>query len=142
MLTIPAPPLTPFQSWQMLYFGCTNTDTLCTQAAPGADPYGKGISNFNQFLLGLNPVNPASVFRILSVVAQGNDVVITWAAGAGPTNVVQATGGDANGGYSTNFTDISGLIAIPGSGDTTNNYRHIGGATNVPSRFYRIRLGP
>lgn len=144
MLTIPSPPtLTPFQSWQMLYFGCTNNDTLCTQAAPDADPYGKGISNFNQFLLGLNPVNPASVFRILSAVPQGNDVVITWAAGAGPTNVVQATGGDANGGYSTNyFTDISGPIAVPGSGDTTNNYRDIGGATYIPSRYYRIRLGP
>src|SRR5208282_4171864 len=124
MLTIPPP--SGFQAWQLLYFGCTN----CPLAAPNADPYGKGISNTNQFLLGLNPVNPASVFRILSVVPQSNDVVITWATGGGPTNVVQGTGGDVNGGYSTNFTDISGPITIPGSGDTTNNYLDVGGATN------------
>jgi pectate lyase len=128
----------PFVSWQSQYFGCTN----CANAAPDADPFGKGMSNTNQVLLGLNPTNPASVFRILSVVPQSNDVVIIWATGGGPTNVVQATGGDVNGGYSTNFTDISGPIAIPGSGDTTNNYRDTGGATNNPSRYYRIRLGP
>jgi len=128
---------TPFQAWQLQYFGCINNGSLCTQAAPGADPYGKGISNFNQFLLGLNPTNPASVFRILSLVSQSNNVVITWATGGGPTNVVQATGG-----YLTNFADISGPIPISGSGDTTNNYLDAGAATNRPSRYYRIRLGP
>jgi autotransporter-associated beta strand protein len=131
-------PLGAFQQWQMNYFGCTN----CAQAAPDADPLGKGISNTNQFLLGLNPTNPASVFRILSAVQQTTDVVITWAAGAGRTNVVQATDGDANGGYTNNFTDISGLIILSGSGDVTNSYTDVGGATYIPSRYYRIRLGP
>jgi len=131
-------PLSAFQQWQMNYFGCTN----CAQAAPDADPLGKGISNTNQFLLGLNPTNPASVFRILSAVQQTTNVVITWAAGAGRTNVVQATGGDANGGYTNNFSDISGLIILSGSGDVTNSYTDVGGATNIPSRYYRIRLGP
>jgi hypothetical protein len=133
---------TPFQAWQLQYFSCTNNGSLCGQAAPNADPYGKGISNFNQFLLGLNPTNPASLFRILSLVPQSNDLMITWTAGGGPTNVVQATGGTVNGGYSNNFTDISGPIPIPGSGDTTNTYPDVGGATNRPSRYYRIRLGP
>ena len=142
MLTIPAPPLTAFQAWQMLYFGCTNNGSICTQAAPNADPYGKGISNYDQFLLGLNPTNPASMFQILSVVPQGNDAVITWRTAGGSTNVVQATGGDVSGNYATNFTDISGPIAVAGSGDTTTNYLDAGGATNIPSRYYRIRLGP
>src|SRR5271154_2174618 len=52
MLTLPA--ASAFQAWQLQYFGCTNSGTSCTQAAPNADPYGKGISNTNQFLLGLN----------------------------------------------------------------------------------------
>ena len=82
------------------------------------------------------------MFRILSAVSQSNDVVITWATGAGPTNVVQATGGDANGNYTTDFTDISGPLSIPGSGDATNSYLDAGGATNKPSHYYRIRLGP
>src|SRR5205814_797068 len=34
-----------FASWQSQYFGCTN----CAQAAPDADPFGKGMSNTNQF---------------------------------------------------------------------------------------------
>jgi len=131
-------PLSAFQQWQMNYFGCTN----CAQAAPDADPLGKGISNTNQFLLGLNPTNAASVFRILSVAQETTDVVITWAAGAGRTNVVQATAGDANGGYTNNFSDISGLIILSGSGDVTNSYTDVGGATYIPSRYYRIRLGP
>ncbi|HTS17682.1 MAG TPA: rhamnogalacturonan lyase B N-terminal domain-containing protein [Verrucomicrobiae bacterium] len=130
--------LSPFEQWQTNYFGCT----ACPQAAPDADPYGKGISNTNQFLLGLNPTNPASVFRILNVASLSNDVVITWATGAGPTNVVQATGGDGTGGYWTNFTNISGPLSIAGSGDATNTYRDVGGATNGASRYYRVRLGP
>jgi hypothetical protein len=130
--------LSAFQSWQMQYFGSL-TNLL---GAPDADPYGKGISNFNQFLLGLNPTNPASMFQILSVAPQSNDVLVTWKTGGGCTNVVQATGGDVSGNYVTNFTDISGPIAISGSGDTTTNYLDGGGATNTPSRFYRIRLGP
>jgi len=52
--------------------------------------------------------------------------------------VQAATGGN----YTTNFADISGLIILPGSGDVTTNYIDVGGATNVPSRYYRVRLSP
>jgi beta-galactosidase len=133
-----ATPLSAFQLWQTNYFGCL----ACPQAQPNADPLGKGMSNTNQFLLGLNPTNPASVFRILSVVPQSNDVVITWKTGGGSTNVVQATDGDVSGNYATNFADISGPIAITGSGDAATNYLDSGGLTNGPDRYYRIRLGP
>ena len=130
--------LSLFQQWQMNYFGCTN----CPQAAPDADPLGKGMSNTNQFLAGLDPTNSASALRIISVVQQSNDVVITWTTAGVRTNAVQATVGDANGGYTNNFNDISGSITIPVSGDATTNYLDAGGATNAPSRYYRIRLVP
>ena len=126
--------LSAFQAWQNQYFGCTN----CAQAQPDADPLGKGISNTNQFLAGLNPTNPVSFFRIISVARQGNDVVITWSAAGAHTNALQVTAG----GYTTNFTDIGGSIILQGSGDVITNYVDGGGATNVPSRFYRIRLVP
>jgi rhamnogalacturonan endolyase len=129
---------TAFQQWQMNYFGCTN----CPQAAPDADPLGKGMSNTNQFLAGLNPTNSASALRIISAVPQSNDVVITWTTAGVRTNAVQASAGDASGGYTTNFADISGSIIIPVSGDRTTNYTDVGGATNTPSRYYRIRLVP
>ena len=134
-----ATPLSAFQSWQVQYFGST-TNPL---AAAGADPLGKGISNTNQFLLGLNPTNSASVFRILSATAQSNNVLITWAAAGVRTNMLQATIGDGSSNYSNNFVDIPGSLTIlPVAGDAVTNYTDFGGATNGASRFYRIRLIP
>jgi len=130
----PAPPLDPFVAWQLQYFGCTN----CAQAQPGADPLGKGMSNTNQFLAGINPTNSASALRIISAVRQTTDVAIVWTTAGGRTNAVQTSSGS----YTTNFVDLTGSIVIPGTGDATNNYIDSGGATNNPSRFYRIRLVP
>ena len=100
------------------------------------------MTNTNQFLAGLNPINPASALRIISAVRQGNDVLITWTTAGAHTNAVQATTGDGSGGYATNFTDISGPVIVTGSGDATTNYTDAGGATNAPSRYYRVRLVP
>jgi hypothetical protein len=130
--------LDPFVAWQLQFFGCTN----CSQASPDADPLGKGMSNTNQFLAGLDPTNSASALRIISAVKQGSDVLITWTTAGAHTNTVQSTAGDGNGGYATNFTDLSDPIIISGSGDAATNYTNVGGATNGPSQFYRIRLVP
>ncbi|HTS19720.1 MAG TPA: glycosyl hydrolase family 28 protein [Verrucomicrobiae bacterium] len=137
------PPLDPFLAWQLEYFGCTNV-AVCPQAAGDADPLGKGMSNTNQFLAGLNPTNPASLFRITSVVNSGADVSVTWTTAGGHTNIMQVTGGDASGGYATNgFVDIPASVTIlPGSGDVANNYLDGGAVTNGPSRYYRVRLVP
>jgi hypothetical protein len=59
---------------------------------------------------------------------------------AGRSNFVQVTVGDAGGGFSNNFADITSPMIVPGLGPVTANYLDIGGATNAPSRFYRIRL--
>jgi hypothetical protein len=128
---------TPFEAWQQSYFGCTS----CPQAAADADPDGDGLTNEAEFQAGTDPTNSASGLRITSTERQGTDVVITWDTAGGHTNVVQATAGDG-GGYSTNFTDLSGPVIIPGSGDAVTNYVEVGGATNAPSRYYRVRLAP
>jgi T5SS/PEP-CTERM-associated repeat protein len=126
----------PYAWWALNYFGCTN----CSQALPGSDPLGKGISNTNQWLLGLNPTNSASVFRIISITAQGNGLWITWTMGSGKTNALQVTSGEANGSYSTNsFTD---LFTVTNTAGTVTNYLDVGALTNAPSRFYRVRLVP
>jgi autotransporter-associated beta strand protein len=127
-----------FQCWQLQYFGCTN----CPQADASADPDGDGQNNMAEFLSGTDPTNSASALRVTSAVRQGNDVLITWTSAGAHTNAVQATAGDGNGGYATNFTDISSLIIIMGSGDATTNYTDVGGATNAPAQFYRVRLVP
>lgn len=129
---------TLLEAWQLSHFGCTS----CPQAAPGADPDGDGFSNEAEFLAGTDPTSSASALRIISTASQGNDVIITWLTAGGRTNVVQASAGDGAGGFTTNFTDVSSAIIIPGIGDTTTNYSDLGGITNGPTRYYRVRLVP
>ncbi len=125
----------PFRQWQMAYFGCSD----CPQAAGDFDADGDGMSNTNEFLAGTNPTSSLSGLRIVSLTPQADDIVITWQTAGGKTNRVQATGG---GEYNTNFTDISPAIVMTGSGDVTTNWTDSGGATNGPSRYYRVRWVP
>jgi hypothetical protein len=102
------------------------------------DPDGDGFTNLQEYLNGTDPHIPDSPLRITSILRQGNNVLLTWATIAGKTNVVQATAG-ASGSYSNNFADLSPVIIPTGS---ATNYLDVGGATNTPSRFYRVRLVP
>ena len=79
-------------------------------------------------------------FSITSITQQGNDLLLTWMMGPGQTNALQATSGSADGSYTTNgFTDIFVVTnnVMPG---TITNFLDIGGATNRPARYYRVRL--
>jgi hypothetical protein len=80
--------------------------------------------------------------RIISAAQQSSDVLITWTTAGAHTNAVQATAGDGTGGYATNFVDIGAPVIIATSGDAMTNYTDVGGATNSPSRYYRVRLVP
>jgi Tol biopolymer transport system component len=120
--------------WMILYFGHpTGQAGDLSLAQDDAD--GTGMSNLEKYLVGLNPTNPASVFRITTISPHGTNVLVSWQAGSGRTNVVQAAA-TVNGPYS----DVSPDISLPGSGDVFTNYLDL--ITNQPSRFYRIRLGP
>ena len=130
--------LSAFEQWQIDYFGSTNDPT----ADPSFDADGDGQNNLAEFVGGTDPTNSVSALRIIAVTPQATDVVITWTTAGGRTNAVQASPGDPGGGYTTNFTDASGPINITGSGDVTTNYTDVGAGTNLPSRFYRVRLIP
>jgi PKD repeat protein/endonuclease/exonuclease/phosphatase family metal-dependent hydrolase len=128
--------LTPFQAWQIQYFGSTTNPA----AAASADPDGDGQNNLAEFLAGTDPTNGASALRITSITTQGANVTVNWMTGVGKTNALQATSGDPNGGYATNgFAD---LVIITNTVGTVTNGVDVGGATNVPSRYYRVRLVP
>ena len=109
-----------------------------TSLAPGADADHDGQSNLQEFLQGTDPTNNASAFRIVAITPAGNDIHLTWLAGGGKTNVVQALTGP----LTNHFSDLSEWIILPGSTDITTNYVDQGGATNTPARLYRIRLAP
>jgi len=133
------PPVDPFVTWQLRYFNCTNL-AICPQAAGNADPDGDGMSNTNEFLAGTDPTNGASAFRVVSIVTTGSDVLIDWMSGVGKTNALQWTAGTGGGSYQTNaFAD---LFIVTNTVGATTNYLDAGGATNVPARYYRVRLVP
>jgi PKD repeat protein/lysophospholipase L1-like esterase len=126
---------TPFQNWQIQYFG-TPTNPA---AAADADPDGDGQSNMAEFLAGTDPTNGASVFRITSITRQGQGFRITWTAGIGTTNTLQVAPGDDCGGYPDNFVDLFGVTNATAA---TISYLDAGAATNFLARYYRVRLVP
>jgi hypothetical protein len=126
-------------TWRAQYFPGVDPTGMTTNylSCAACDADGTGQNNLFKYLAGLDPTNSASIFRILSVEPQGNNLAITWQTVGGKTNVVTASS-DLTGSY----TNVSPNIAVTGSGDTTTNYVDQGGATNKSSRFYRIRLVP
>ena len=100
------------------------------------DHYGSGAQTNAYYV---TPPPPPGVFNVTNMVVQGNDNLIAWQTVGGETNVVQATTG-TSGSYSNNFIDISPIIVGRGGDLTGTNYLDVGGATNVPARYYRIHL--
>ncbi len=141
-------PLTAFQQWQLHYFDCAD----CPQAAGTNDPDGDRMSNTNEFLAGFNPTNSAAYLHVVSIVKTANDINVTYLGANGDTsyeggpvsrtNVLDVTKGTADGSYSNNFVSTGQTnILSGGSGLGTNvTVTDVGGATNVPSRYYRIRV--
>jgi hypothetical protein len=73
-------------------------------------------------------------------MSTGDDVLINWMTGVGRTNALQAAAGTGDGDYNTNgFADI---FTVTNTTDLLTNYLDLGAATNVPTRFYRVRLVP
>ncbi len=78
-------------------------------------------------------------FRVTAISREGSNVRVTWQTLGGETNVLQAANG---GSYNTNFVDLPPQIIVAGVGLTTTNSLDVGGATNKPARYYRVRLVP
>ena len=134
--------ITPLQSWSAHY--AVNGDAT--------DADGDGMSNTNEFLGGFNPTSPAAYLRIISVSKSGDDINITYLGANGDnawspglvsrTNVLECAAGSADGGYINNFVS-AGQTNILSGGDGSGiitNMIDPGGATNVPARYYRVRV--
>ncbi|HXI84774.1 MAG TPA: hypothetical protein VNL17_11880 [Verrucomicrobiae bacterium] len=118
-----------------LTVGTTPSNTTCT-----IDTSVSGLVKLT--VSGFVPPPSTGTVQLVSIVRSTNNIAITWAATGGTTSRVQVTSGTLDGSYSSNnFVDISASQFIaPGSGLATNTYIEVGGATNAPSRFYRVRL--
>jgi hypothetical protein len=105
-----------------------------------ADPDGDGLSNLQEFLAGTDPTNSASTFRITSMQAQGNDVLITWSAVTGKTYAVELATNTSDGSFTNAFSALA-TVAVPAApAITQTNYLDAGAVTNGVTRFYRVRL--
>jgi hypothetical protein len=133
----------------LVYYNFQNITRLYFNSFGGqnADFEGMGetfaMDNFS-FVFGAGAAGIAP-FEVTTVGIHGTNVLLTWTAPQGTTNIVQAASGAPGGSYSTNFLDISPMIIIPGTNaavGVTTNYLDVAGATNRPARYYRVRYGP
>ena len=58
------------------------------------------------------------------------------------TNVLQATAGATGGSFTNDFADIGSNVVVRSFDQASTNYVETGGATNLPARYYRVRLVP
>jgi T5SS/PEP-CTERM-associated repeat protein len=101
-----------------------------------------GTTNFHSTFINNGTVADASYFRVMSITRQNNDIQLRWATIGGRSYVVQTNMPTVNGSYTNAFTDVGAALLAPGLNVGTTNYLDVGGATNTPSRFYRVRLVP
>ncbi len=102
-------------------------------ADANADSDGDGFTNLQEFQAGTDPTNSVSALRMRGLTIQGSDVLITWRAGGGRTNVFQSARSVLG-----VYFNISPNIVIPDVGDVVTNYLDNGAATNTTCRFYRV----
>jgi thrombospondin type 3 repeat protein len=110
---------------------------------PDGDPDGDGFNNLQEYLAGSDPQNPLSTplqitpppFAFTSIQRSNNNIVLNWTTVPGWTNQLQASPIASSNG----FINLGPQMFIT---TTATNYTDIGGATNKPARFYRIRLVP
>lgn len=107
-------------------------------ADANADYDGDGQSDFAEFQAGTDPADPESAFRIVEIAPTNDDVLLTWTTVGGKKYAVQTVAGE----YTNDFIELEPVIIAPGTGESTFGVIHLGGATNAPSRFYRVRLVP
>jgi PKD repeat protein len=133
----------PYDWWQLFYFGATNN------AGDGA-----GMSNTNKFLAGFNPTDPAAYLHIISIaITNVTDISVIYLGANGDstylpgiasrTNVLEFSTGAADGSYASDNFASTGQTNILSGGTglgVVTNMVDTGGATNFPSRYYRVRV--
>jgi glycosidase len=96
---------------------------------PAADNDADGMTNAAEVLAGTDPLDPASLLRIISQPG-GNQLI--WSSVGGKNYRVQVTTS-----LTTGFTNLSGLI--PSAGSTTS---YTDSSATNSQRFYRVLLVP
>jgi len=81
----------------------------------------------------------SSNFGVVGIEVINDDVKLSWQTFGNTTNVIQTATPIVNGNYTNSYINLD-VVIVPGSGSIITNWVDYGGATNSPSRFYRIQL--
>jgi len=97
------------------------------------DDDGDGFTNLQEYLAGTDPADPASRLDIADCTIVGTDAHITFSSQLDRTYVLES----ANGLPTPNWTTVTQNVAGTGGSVLVVDSS---GATNIPPRFYRVRL--
>ena len=93
------------------------------------------MGDLQEFLTGTDPMDAASVFRIMNIRVDGNNILVTWATQPNKTNQLESS---SEAGVNADWNSVGALTIGTGSPATQTDF---GAATNPPT-FYRVRLIP
>lgn len=108
------------------------------------DTDGDGLDNYVEYLAGTDPRNAADPFRVTGISKESNNIRVTWEFLTPPGNPYDHCVLEGSKSITGTWNNVSGTMTLPsGFFDiAVTNFVEVGGATNRPSRFYRVRLTP
>lgn len=121
--------LSPFQQWQMLHFG--STDTPPAQAS--ADPDGDGQNNQQEFLAGTLPNDASSVLSLTITMLTKDSALLRWPSVPSRNYALQASDNLSN--------DWTSIASFPAPSSPITEIQHI--VPRIGSRrYFRIVVEP
>ncbi len=114
-------------TWRLLCFG-TVSNLL---SAANLDPDGDGASNWQEYVAGTNPMDPASVLR-LTPLAPAPNFTVQWPSVPGKTYMVQSSVSLFSTNWSVTASNLPGTGQMMQLSDTNT--------PAPPARFYRVQV--
>ncbi|HUJ72670.1 MAG TPA: hypothetical protein VLZ30_10515, partial [Verrucomicrobiae bacterium] len=108
------------------------------------DPDDDGLINYVEYLAGTDPLDSSDPFRVTAVSVNGSDFHIDWRCLTPPGSPFAHCLVESSPTVTGAWSSVSGTLTVP-TGDfniVRTNFVDFGGATNGPSRYYRVRLVP
>ncbi|HTS17886.1 MAG TPA: hypothetical protein VMP11_09960 [Verrucomicrobiae bacterium] len=108
------------------------------------DPDGDGLDNYYEYVLGTDPTDPHAPFAITAITRETSNIRVTWQYVPPPYCTFSNYVVEASAAVTGTWNAVTGTMSIPPGplAILTSDYLDVGGATNGPSRFYRVRLVP